>query len=80
MLKVIQALTQLVSVGAFFASIIYQERQHSQKWSTLSQEAFAAVGQWGSLAVVLMVLVTAGVGRWWANSGVGSTVGERGKA
>ena len=69
-LKVIQALIQLVSVGSFFASIIYQEKQHSQKWSTLSQEPFSAVGQWGSLAVVLMVLVAAGVGRLWANSGV----------
>lgn len=75
-LKVVQIFTQLVSVGAFCGSIVIQETQNAQFWSTLSQEPFTAVGQWSNLAVVLLVLVAAGVGRIWAGTGAGSAVVE----
>lgn len=79
-LKVVQLFTQLASVGAFCGCIIVQETQNAQVWSTLSKEPFAAVGQWGNLAVVLLVLVAAGVGRIWADTGAGSAVVGRGKS
>lgn len=73
-LKVVQLFTQLVSVGAFCGTIIAQETQNAHKWSTLSRKPFAAIGQWGNLAVVLLVLVAAGVGRIWADTEAGSAV------
>ena len=73
-LKVVQLFTQLVSVGAFCGSMIIQETQNAQEWSALSQEPFVAVEQWGNLAVVLLVLVAAGVSRIWAGTGAGSAV------
>lgn len=75
-LKVVQLFTQLVSVFAFCGCIILRETQNAQVWSTLSQEPFATIGQWSNVAVVLLVLVAAGVGRIWAGSGAGSAVGE----
>ena len=76
MLKVVQIFTQIGSVGAFFGSILVQETQNAREWKLLSQEPFAAVGQWSHLAVVLLVLVAAGVGRIWAGTGAGSAVVE----
>lgn len=75
-LKVIQLFTKLVSVGAFFGSIVVQEKQNAQIWSILSQDPFLAVGQCGNIAVVLLVLIAAGVRRIWAGTGAGSTVVE----
>lgn len=74
MLKVVQIFTQVVSVGVFCGSIINQETQDAQMWSALSQESFEAVGQWSNLAVLLLVLVAAGVSRIWAGSGLGRAV------
>lgn len=76
-LKVVQLLTQLASVGAFCGTVIVSESQNARTWSVLSQEPFGAVGQWSNLAVVLLVLVAAGVGRIWAGTGAaGSAVME----
>ena len=63
-LKVVQLLTQFVSAAIFCSNIIQREMQNAHEWSVLSQEPFRAVGQWGNLAVVLFVLVAAGVSRW----------------
>ena len=76
MLKVVQLFTQIVSVGAFCYNIIVQETQNARAWTILSQEPFAAVGQWSNLAVVLLVLVAAGIGRIWAGIGARITVVE----
>ena len=65
-LKVVQLLTQFVSGAIFCSNIIQREMQNAHEWSVLSQEPFRAVGQWGNLAVVLFVLVAAGVSRIWA--------------
>lgn len=73
-LKVVQLFTQFISVGVFCGSIISQETQNAQMWSALSQEPFEAVGQWSNLAVVLLVLVAAGVGRIWVSSELGRAV------
>ncbi|MCJ1461880.1 hypothetical protein MMC07_000479 [Pseudocyphellaria aurata] len=76
-LKVVQLLTQIISAAAFCASVISSEVQSARAWDILSKEPFAAVGQWSNLAVVLLVLVAAGVSRIWAGTGAGSTaVGE----
>ena len=75
-LKLFQLFTQLTSVVAFCCFIIIEETQHAQVWSALSQEPFAAIGQWGSLAVVLLVLVAAGLSRIWAGTGAKSAVVE----
>ncbi|MCJ1469200.1 hypothetical protein MMC07_007833 [Pseudocyphellaria aurata] len=75
-LKVVQIFTQIVSSGAFCFSIIIQETQNARWWSTLSQEPFAAVGQWSNLVVVLLVLVAAGVGRIWAGTRASSAATE----
>ncbi len=64
-LKVVQYFTQFISAAAFCASIVWQETQEGPAWSELSQEPFAAVGQWSYLAVVLLVLVAAGLSRIW---------------
>ena len=53
------------------------ELQHAQEWKSLSQEPFAAVGQWGSLAVVLLVLAAAGISRVWARKRAESAVAEK---
>ncbi|MCJ1469447.1 hypothetical protein MMC07_008080, partial [Pseudocyphellaria aurata] len=78
-LKVLQVLTQLASAGVFCGTIIYQETQNARAWSILSQEPLAAVGQWSNVAVVLLVLVAAGVGRIWAGTGAGSAVVKEGR-
>ena len=65
-LQLVQSFTQFVSVGVFCGSIILQETQNARKWSILSQESFGAIGQWGTLVVVLLVLVAAGISRIWA--------------
>lgn len=75
-LKLVQLFIKLVSVGAFCGSVIVQEKQNAQIWSVLSQDPFAAVGQWGNIAVVLLVLVAAGVRRIWTGTGAGSKVAE----
>lgn len=76
MLKVVLLLTQLASLGAFCGSVLIQETQYAQMWRALSQESFVAVGQWGNSLVMLLVLVAAGVGRIWAGTETGSTVGK----
>lgn len=75
-LKAVQIFIQIVSAGKFCGCIIFQETQHARFWSALSQELFAAVGQWNNLAVVMLVLVAAGVNRIWASTGAGSAVAE----
>ena len=61
MLNAVQILTLLVGVVVFCGSILDQETQNTQQWSSLSQEPFAAIGPWGNLAVVILVLVAAGI-------------------
>ena len=78
MLKVVQVLTQLIAIAAFCGNIVIMEVQNAQEWDFLSQEHFAAVGQWGNLAVVLLVLVAAGVSRVWARKGAKSAIVEEG--
>ena len=73
-LNVVQFLTQLIAMVAFCGDILVMEIQNAQEWNSESQEPFAAVGQWGSLAVVLLILVAAGVSQVWAREGVKSAV------
>ena len=73
-LQVVQLLTQLISIGTFCGNILNQETQNAYTWSVLSQEPFAAIGQWGNLVVVLLVLVAAGISRIWAVTEAGDTV------
>lgn len=62
-LRSVQLSTQLVSVSAFCGSVIYQEMGTD---SAIELEPFAAVGQWGNVVVVLLVLLAAGLSRIWS--------------
>ena len=65
-LKVVQCFTQCVSAAVFCGNIIQREMQNAHEWSILSQEPFGAIGQWGNIAIVLLVLLAAGISRFWA--------------
>ena len=60
----IQLITQLLSTAAFLGSIISGEISIASNMP-LEAESFAAVGQWGGVVVVLLVLFAAGVSRLW---------------
>ena len=64
---VIQFSTRLISVVVFCGTIIYNEASSGPGWSNMELEPFAAVGQWGNLAVVLLVLLAAVVRRIWGD-------------
>ena len=70
-LRLVQLFTQLVSVSAFCGSVIYQEMGTD---SAIELEPFAAVGQWGNMVVVLLVLLAAGLSRIWSGSRDGSLI------
>ena len=72
-LRLVQLFTQWVSVSAFCGSVIYQEMGTD---SAIELEPFAAVGQWGNVVVVLLVLLAAGLSRIWGGSRDGSLVAE----
>ena len=76
MLRVVHLFTQLASVGAFCGSVIFFETWNARVWSVTPEESFAAVGQWGNLAVLLLVLIAAGVGRIWAIGGEATGTGD----
>ncbi len=66
-LQLIQSITQLGSVAACVGSILCNEISEGVEQGTLlEQEQFAAVGQWGCIAVVILVLFAAVVSRIWA--------------
>ncbi len=66
-LQLIQSITQLGSVAACVGSILSNEiSEEVEKGTLLEQEQFAAVGQWGCIAVVILVLFAAVVSRIWA--------------
>lgn len=66
-LQLIQSFTQISSVAAFGGNILYNELLgDGVRRAYLEQESFAAVGQWGCVAVVVLVLFAAVVGRIWA--------------
>ena len=66
-LQLIQFITQLSSIAAFGGSILYNEISDVKTQVLfLEQEQFAAVGQWSCVAVVILVLFAAVVGRIWA--------------
>lgn len=62
-LKLIQLTTQIISAVAFCLFVIIEDFWNRSVWDALEHEPLAAVGQWSSLVVVLMVLLAAGVGR-----------------
>ena len=66
-LQLIQFITQLSSVAAFGGSILYNEIVEGVQGAVLGQEQFAAVGQWGCVAVVILVLFAAVVSQIWAD-------------
>ncbi|KAL8755165.1 MAG: hypothetical protein Q9199_003840 [Rusavskia elegans] len=72
-LRLVQLFTQFVSVSAFCGSVIYQE---TRRESAVELEPFAAVGQWGNVVVVLLVLLAAGLSRIWAGRGARSSAEE----
>ena len=75
-LQLIQFITQLSSVAAFGGAILYNEiPEEAQEGALLDQEQFAAVGQWSCVAVVILVLFAALVGRIWAADERGGGVG-----
>ncbi|KAI4158095.1 MAG: hypothetical protein LQ342_007769 [Letrouitia transgressa] len=75
-LKLFQFLTQLLSVAVFCGFIVVIEMQNAHREKILEQEPFTAVGQWGNLAVVLLVLLAAVVSRAWAGRGARSAAVE----
>ena len=54
---------------AFGGSVIYLESNHDRGGINAESEPFVAVGQWSNLAVVLLVLLAAAIGRIWGGSG-----------
>ena len=66
---IMRMFTQLVSVSAFGGAIILQETGSARAWKYLEREPFAAVGQWGNLGVILLVLLAALIRRLWVGSG-----------
>lgn len=66
-LKLLQFITQFSSVAAFVMGIIVDEiSDGTPKVRLLEREPFAAVGQWGCVAVVMLVLFAAMISRIWA--------------
>lgn len=65
-LQLIQSSTQLSSVIAFGGVIVYDETTAAHDGNLLEQEPFSAVGQWGNVAVVGLVLFAAVMSRIWA--------------
>lgn len=63
-LTCIQLITQLFSTAAFLGSIITGEINMAYTMP-LEAEPVSAVGQWGSVVVVLLVLIAAGVSKLW---------------
>ena len=60
-LKMLQLFTQIISAVAFCLFVVIEDICNSSVWNALEREPLAAVGQWSSLVVVLMVLAAAGV-------------------
>ena len=57
-IKLVEFLTQLLSLTAFVGNIIYTEASKDQlQPARLQAESFSAVGQWGGVAVVVQVLI-----------------------
>ncbi|MCJ1230385.1 hypothetical protein MMC12_007058 [Toensbergia leucococca] len=71
-LKVLHIISQLIGLFAFLGCIIYQETGNIQLRNAESQESFAAVGQWGNVATVLLVLAAAMISRLWTGRGTRS--------
>lgn len=74
-ITLVQTFTKLVSVVAFCGSILVVETRNGRTWKAVEQEPFTAVGQWSCLAIVVLVLLAAGVSRMWAGRGAGSAFG-----
>ena len=64
-LILLQLVSQLICLFAFLGSIIYDETGNAQIRNAQSQESFSAVGQWSHVAVVLLVISAAVIGRYW---------------
>ncbi|KAG7006820.1 hypothetical protein G7Y79_00013g035920 [Physcia stellaris] len=62
-LELIQLFTQTFSAVSFCLFVVIEDFCNHSVWSALERESLAAVGQWSSLVVVLMVLLAAGVSR-----------------
>lgn len=73
-LKLVQLLTQIISAVVFCLFVIIEDFWNSSVWDVLEREPLAAVGQWSSLAVVLMVLLAAGVSRTLGGRGAKDAV------
>ena len=66
-LQLVQFFLQLSSLAACVGTILSTEIIEAAEGQTphLEQEQFATVGQWGCVAVVILVLFAAVVGRFW---------------
>ena len=71
-LKALQIISQFLRLFAFFGAFISTETGNAEFWNPASQEPFAAVGQWGNVMIVLLVLTAAMIGRLWTGKGVGN--------
>ena len=69
-LKLIQLSTQIISAVAFCLFIVIEDFWNRSVWDALELEPLAAVGQWSSIVIVLMVLLAAGVS--WTLGGRGT--------
>lgn len=78
-LKLIQLFTQLSSVAAFFGSILHEDAQNTASLKGFGAEPAGAVGQWGNLVVVMLVLLAAGLSWIWGGRGARSTDAEMGR-
>ena len=73
-LTLIQLTTQIISAVAFCLFVIIEDFWNQSVWDALEHEPLAAVGQWSSIAVVLMVLLAAGVSRTLGGRGAKAAI------
>lgn len=76
-LALVRRFTQLASVAAYIGSIFREELEHANSPAMrANSEPFSAVGQWGSIAVVGLVLVAAVVSKTSQNSTPAKQIGD----
>ena len=74
-LQLIQFVIQFSSVAAFGGNILFIEISGANPLNPLlEQEQFAAVGQWGCVAGIILVLFAAAVSRIWAADEMGGGI------
>lgn len=64
-ITILSLVTQVLSAAAFIGTIIYIEASTRPFRTNVNVEKLSAVGQWGGVAVVVQVLIAAGVSYLW---------------